>query len=155
MTTNRNSKLRPKTIRLGLICLCILAPLGAASLVAPAAAEPGDHGLGGLIHERLRAGGPFFTAQERAVIDRACGYGPGEWDGYSLNTENDVLHCADGRRVDDPAVRAVLRAAAPRISRRVSAVMASPEVEAAIARITEEATASTMAAVRLRFGEDD
>lgn len=148
---------RKSTIRLGLICLCILTPLAAAGLAAPAAAESDDdHGLGALINTRLRAGGSFFTADERAVIERACGYAPGEWDGFSLNTHNNVLHCANGRRVSDPAVRQVLAAAGPRIEARVNAVMESPEVVAAIDRISEEATATAMAAVsRLGFDEDD
>jgi len=148
---------RKPTISLGLICLCILAPLGAVSLAVPAAAESDDdHGLGALINARLRAGGSFFTPDERAVIERACGYAPGEWDGFSLNTHNGVLHCTNGSRVSDPAVWRVLAAAEPRIERRVNEVMESPEVIAAIDRITDEATASAMAAVsRLGLDEDD
>ena len=156
MDMKRKSTFRPRATRLGLICLCILAPVAASSLAAPAAAETDDdHGLGELINARLRAGGPFFTAEERAVIERACGYASGEWDGLSFNTHSGVLHCTNGRRVSDPAVRQVFAAAEPRIERRVSEVMESPEVIAAIDRITDEATASAMAAVRLRFVEDD
>ena len=118
------------------------------SLAAPAAAESDDdHGLGALINTRLRAGGPFFTPDERAVIERACGYAPGEWDGMSFNTHNNVFHCTNGRRVSDPAVRRVLTAAEPRIEARVNEVMASPEVVAAIDRISDEATATAMAEV--------
>ena len=111
--------------------------------------------LGELITSRLRAGGPFFTNEEKAVIDRACGYAPGEWDGFELNTRDDVLICTDGRRVDTPEVRRVLDAARPRIERRVEEIMDSAEVRGAIARITSHATARAMRAMETAFAATD
>lgn len=133
--------------RAGLICLVLALSTAMAGAAAPAAAESDDEGLGAMITARLRAGGPFFTAEERAVIDRACGYAPGEWDGFEFNTNNGVLRCTNGRRVDDPEVRRVIRAASPRIEARVERVMESAEVRAAIARVTERATARAMRAM--------
>lgn len=130
--------------RIGVICLAVALPAALAGLAAPAAAAPDDEGLGDLINQRLRADGPFFTADERAVIDRACGYAPGEWDGFSMNTNDGVLRCTNGRRVDSPEVRGVLRAAEPRIEARVERVMESAEVQDAIARVTERATSRAM-----------
>jgi len=111
--------------------------------------------LGELITSRLRAGGPFFTDDERAVIDRACGYSAGEWDGFELNTRDDVLICSNGRRVDTPEVRRVLDAARTRIRRRVDDVMESADVRGAIARITSDATARAMRAMDAAFAATD
>ena len=109
-----------------------------------AAGHDGDEGLGALISQRLRAGGSFFTADEQAVIRSACGYGDGEWDGFEISFDDDVLICENGRRVDSPEVRRVMRQAAPRIASRVGEVMGSEEVRGRIGRITERATARAM-----------
>jgi len=125
----------------------------AASIEARAEAQGEE--LGRLIDSRLRAGGPFFTPEERVVIERACGYAQGEWDGYQVNIQNDVLTCTNGRRASGPEVRAVLAAAEPRIEARVEALMSSPEITQAIARISEEATAEAMRGVTLAMAELD
>jgi hypothetical protein len=124
-----------------------LAAGGLAVAALPAQAEPGDSALSSLVQQHLRAGGSWFTAEERTVIERACGYAPGEWDGYELNLSERVLICENGRRVADPEVRRVMRAAAPRISRRVNAVMARDDVRAAINRVAAEASARAMRAL--------
>ena len=111
---------------------------------ALAAASPAERNLDTVIEHAIHDGGPFFTPSERAVIERACGYRPGEWDGFSMNDMNGVMTCANGRRVDSPEVRAVLRAAAPRIAARVNAAMNRPEVRAAISRVSDEAVAQAM-----------
>ena len=49
----------------------------------------------------------------------------------------------------------MLAAAQPRIQARVEAIMASPEVQAAIARITEEATAEAMRSLDLAEADLD
>lgn len=130
----------------------------AAPTQAPAATDgiedAGDR-LGSLITSRLRAGGPLFTAEEQAVINRACGYAPGQWDGFAINTRNRTLICEDGRRVDSPEVRRVLAAAEPRIEARVEAVMESADVRGAIARISADATARAHRALAAAFADDD
>lgn len=114
---------------------------------AEARAEAAGDRLGAQIERAIRADGPFFTAEERAVIEAACGYPAGSWDGFSANMHDRTFVCTNGRRVDSAEVRAVMRAAGPRIGARVSAAMNSPEVRAAMARVTSEATAAAMAAV--------
>lgn len=133
-----------------LITIALAVTLAAPS--APAAADPatdaGDH-LGTLINDRLRADGPFFTPPERAVIERACGYAPGSWDGFEININNGTLICTNGRRVEGPEIRAVLTAAEPRIEARVERLMASAEINEAIARVAEEAAAEALRGVEL------
>jgi hypothetical protein len=114
---------------------------------AEAQAEEAGDRLGAQIERAIRADGPFFTAEERTVIEAACGYPAGSWDGFSANMHDRTFVCTNGRRVDSAEVRAVMRAAGPRIGARVGAVMSSPEVRAAIERVTSEATAAAMAAV--------
>ena len=130
------------------ILLPALIAAGLAATTLPAMAESGDQGLGRLIHQRLREGGPFFTGPEQAVINRACGYAPGEWDGFEANHQGDTFVCTNGRRVNDPEVRRVMRQAAPRISSRVNRVMASAEVRDRIDAIADEATERAMRAMR-------
>jgi hypothetical protein len=132
--------------------LAMIAVAAVAALAAPIAAhEPDTHrSIGALVQQHLRAGGPFFTGEDRALIERACGYAPGEWDGFELNHSNDVLICTNGRRVDDPEVRAAIDRAAPRISRQVRAVMARDDVRAAINRVAARATERAMRALARR-----
>lgn len=123
----------------------------AAGLTAgPVAAgeKEADARLDVLIERGIREGGSFFTAGERAVIEAKCGYAPGSWDGFQVNMIGDVLHCANGRRVDGPEVQAVMRAAAPRIERRVQAVMRRPEVIAAMNRVAREAEVEAVRELR-------
>lgn len=130
--------------RIGVIYSVLALPVALAGFASPAGAVQGDEGLGDLVTSRLRADGPLFTSEERAVIDRACGYGSGEWDGFEFNTSNGILRCTNGRRVDSREVRQVIRAAEPRIEARVRRLMASAEVREAIARVTRLATARAM-----------
>lgn len=120
-----------------------------ATTAAAASAEEAGERLGEAIERGLRAEGPFFTEAERAVIERACGYAPGQWDGFDVNMDDDALICADGRRADGAELRAVLRAAGPRIEARVARMMASPEVAGAIARIAEQAAAEATRGIEL------
>jgi hypothetical protein len=109
-----------------------------------------EDALSALIDRHLRSGGSWFTPAERAVIERKCGYAPGAWDGFEANLSNGVFTCRDGRRVDDPEVRAVLKAAAPRIEARVEAVMKRADVASAIARVAETAAAEALAEMEAR-----
>jgi hypothetical protein len=129
------------------LALAASAPAAAHDPAAEARAEEAGERLGARIQAALRAEGPFFTAEERSVIERACGYPPGSWDGFEANMSDGVFVCSDGRRVDSPEVRAVMEAAGPRIGRRVSAVMGSPEVRGEIERVSREATRAALAAV--------
>jgi hypothetical protein len=132
----------------------VAVALAAAALGGPAAAHEPDarteaagERLGSLIESRLRAGGPFFEAGERAAIERACGYPAGSWDGFEASMSDGVFHCTNGRRVDSAEVRAVMEAAGPRIGRRVEAVMESAEVTGAIEEVARTAEAEAMRGV--------
>lgn len=150
MTGNEPRNSRAMAAGLGLAGL-LAAGLALAALPAAAVAQGDDEAaeqrLEGMIQQALRADGPFFTDAERAVIERKCGYAPGSWDGFDINASNGVLTCANGRRVDDPEVRAIMEAAGPRIGARVRSAMARPEVRAAISEIAREATATALAAL--------
>jgi hypothetical protein len=145
----------------------VLAGLAAAWFVAAAGVAAGmdrdgswgpnsrseaQRGLTAMINREIRAEGPFFTPSEQAVIVKACGYRPGEWDGYSAHDVDGELHCANGRVVDSPELRAVMRAAQPRIERRVEAVMARADIQAAIARLAEAESVAAMRRLAERRG---
>lgn len=110
-------------------------------------------GLSRIVHRELRAGGPFFTASERALVERKCGYAPGQWDGFEANISNGILTCSNGRRVDDAEVRAMLRVAGPRIGRRVREVMARPAVAEAVDHVARVATERALRRVRARHAD--
>jgi len=131
------------------------APAGAAAPGAATSAEASGEALGRTIESRLRADGPFFTPEERVVIERACGYAPGEWDGFEISLGGDVLTCTNGRRAEGAEVRAVLAAARPRIEARVGRVMASAEVRGAIARVAEVAAAEATREIALAMANLD
>jgi hypothetical protein len=137
------------------LLLCAVTAVSLAVAAAPGEAQERARGeesvaegrLERLIHDGLREGGPFFTPQERAVIERACGYAPGSWDGFQANMSDGVFHCSNGRRVDSPEVRAVMAAAGPRIGARVSRTMDSAEVQAAIRQLAVQAQAAALASI--------
>jgi hypothetical protein len=135
-----------KTLSLVTLAALFLVPVTAA-------ASPESERLGDLIRREMRAGGPWFNAGESALIERKCGYAPGQWDGYRMETRNGVFICTNGRRVDDPEMRAMLHAAQPRIAARVRTVMASPVIRAAMNDVTREATERAMRRLRERQGD--
>jgi hypothetical protein len=131
-----------------------------AAFAAPGAAqrssdrngvEAAEDRLNDVINNAIHADGPFFNAQERALVERKCGYAPGSWNGLSFNMSDGVLHCTNGRRVDDAEVRAMMEVAGPRISARVDAALARPEVAAAIEATAERAAARALREVREEF----
>ena len=129
-----------------LICAAALAAAAAgAETRAPAAADREGEALSALIDRELRSGGSWFTPAERAVIERKCGYAPGEWDGFEANLSNGRFTCSNGRVVaDDPEMRALFKAVEPRIRARVEAVMARADVTAAIGRVAAVAAAEAL-----------
>lgn len=130
-----------------------LAVLAALALAPAAVASPESEALGDLIRREMRAGGPWFNARESALIERKCGYRPGQWDGYRMESRNGVFICTNGRRVDDPEMRAMLEGARPRISARVRTVMASPAVRDAIDRVARNATDRALRRLRARHAD--
>jgi hypothetical protein len=120
------------------------------SLASPAVAQDVDAAetrLERTIEQAMESDGPWLLPAERALIARKCGYAPGTRDGESLTMSNGVLICANGRRVDDPEVRAMVGVAGPRISRRVRAVMDSPAVKDALAAVSNGAVQRALQAL--------
>lgn len=140
--------MKPAPIRAAALAALALALTGPAPASGPPQAQ--EEALSTLIDRNLRSGGSWFTSEERAVIERKCGYAPGEWDGFEANLSDATFTCRGGRVVDDPEMRAVLKAAAPRIEARVEAVMARADVAAAIGRVAEAAAAETLRQVEAR-----
>ncbi len=95
---------------------------------------------------------PWLTESERALIERECGYGRGEWDGRNVSISDGVLTCSNGRRVDSPQVREAMRAAGDRISARVAAIMDRPSIRAAIEAVADEARIEALARLGERWG---
>lgn len=118
----------------------------------PAAAqdrqEDAGNRLSETINSALEADGPWLLPQERALIARKCGYSAAEAESDSISMNDGVLICSNGRRVDDPETRAMMRVAGERISRRVNAVMESPAVRNAIAAVSDEAVREALEGLR-------
>jgi len=132
----------------------IFATCVAIAVTQPAEAQSGRSDaqarLQAEIQRAIHAEGPMLLASERALIERKCGYAPGSWDGENFSMTNGILICSNGRRVDDPEVRSMMAVAGRRISRRVNAAMASPQIRAAIDAVAEEAEAEALAALAER-----
>lgn len=124
----------------------VLTLSGAASANGSRAEAAGDR-LRATIERAIKGEGPFFTPQERALVEAKCGYAPGSWDGFEAKVHDGVFVCRDGRRVDDPQMRAMLAVAEPRISRRVRAAMEREDVQGAIRAVAEQAQRQAMQAV--------
>jgi hypothetical protein len=142
--------MKPKSIPAAALAALALALAAAAAAPVQARAEAEQDELSALIDRELRSGGSWFTPAERGVIERKCGYAPGTWDGFEANLSRGTFVCRDGRVVDDPEVRAVLRAAAPRIEARVGAVMERADVAATIARVAGAAAARALGRAEAR-----
>jgi hypothetical protein len=126
--------------------------VGAAEAKEPGAA--GDR-LRAVIERAIKAEGPFFTAEERAVIERKCGYAPGSFDGFEGDMSEGGFRCRDGRRVDDPEMRALLAVAVPRIERRVEAAMERADIEGAVKAVAREKEAEMLRILdRARIAEE-
>jgi hypothetical protein len=139
--------MRTVVVLAGVLGLGVVALGGGAGAASAGPSRGAEDRLGERIEAAIKADGPFFTAAERAVIERKCGYPAGSFDGYEVNISDGVLTCKGGRRVDDAEMRALLAVAEPRIGRRVQAVMQSAEVQGAIRAVADEATREALAAI--------
>ena len=143
MATARRSRFDFRFAAL-MLAAALTAALAFSSAPAAAAEDQGEARLDRIIQDALREGGPFFEADERAVIERKCGYAPGSWDGFDVNVSNGIFICNNGRHLDDPEMRAIMARAEPRIQQRVHTVMHRPEIEAAISEVARHAAAEAM-----------
>jgi hypothetical protein len=119
-------------------------PVAAHQAEGARGADAAGDRLGDTIERAIREDGPFFTPDEQAVIERACGYPAGSFDGFSVSMSERELRCSNGRRVSSPEVLAVMDSARPRIEARVDRVMNSPGVRRAIDAVSSEATAEAL-----------
>jgi|GEM_PF-3505484 len=116
------------------------------SAFAQDADETGSR-LGRTIEQAMKEEGPWLLAAEQALIARKCGYAAEIRGSDSITMSDGILICANGRRVDDPEVRAMVAAAGPRISRRVQAVMDSPGVRNALSLVADGAVQRALEAL--------
>jgi hypothetical protein len=131
--------------------LILSAALAFASTVPATAqdqSETPEIRLSRTIDSALEAEGGWLLPAERALIDRKCGYVGEDADRGTVSMSDGVLICSNGRRVDDPEVRAMVEVAGERISRRVHAVMESPAVRNAIAAVSDEAVREALESLR-------
>jgi hypothetical protein len=121
-------------------------------MVGPAAAQDGDAAaearLDRTIDQAMKADGPWLLPAEQALIERKCGYARGSRASQSVNMSDGVLVCENGRRIDDPEVRAMTSVAGPRIAKRVHAVMESPAVRNAISMVADGAVQRALESLR-------
>lgn len=139
-----------KTIWIGGAVLAVAVLAAGGNAATPRDSAQAE--LSTLLNRQIRAEGSFFTAAEQKVIVEKCGYAPGEWDGFDASMIDGSFHCTNGRRLDDPQIRAVMHAAQPRIERRVNAVMRQASVRAAIDRVAGEATREALARLEAKRG---
>jgi hypothetical protein len=104
--------------------------------------------LGRTIERAIEAEGPWLLPAEQALIERKCGYAPGTRNSDSITINDGILICENGRRVDDPEVRAMMATVGPRISRRVQAVMNSQSVRNAISAVADGAVQRALESLR-------
>lgn len=126
----------------------VAAGIGFAS---PTMAQPEGGRIGEVVSAAIEADGPIVTEAEKRLIQDKCGYGESEWSGRNIMMRQGVLHCANGRQVDDPEVRAVVEAIGERARARVEAVMNRPEVRRAMSGEIEAEVRERMR----RFDEEE
>jgi hypothetical protein len=74
--------------------------------------------------------GPILSQTDEAMIRAKCGTGPARNSGIQFN--GGALVCSNGRRVDDPEVRALAARIDSRVKAHLDRVMRRPEVKAAL-----------------------
>jgi len=116
--------------------------VAAMGLASPSLAKPDHNGVGRVVAEAIEREGPMITDAERATIRAKCGGGE---EGDSITSRDGVLICKNGRRVDDPEVRAIVARVGDRAAAHVASVMARPQVRQAL---SGEALRAARAALR-------
>lgn len=113
------------------------------------ARETADARLSAAVEREMAAQGPIVTAEDRALIARKCGYGANEARNDNVNIGNDMMHCANGKRIPmDSELRAMSKRVSDRANRHVDHALKSASVALAMAEVTQEATERAMKEVR-------
>lgn len=127
-----------------------LAIISVAALVAApgSARERAGEKLSAAIHREMAAQGPIITDADHALIARKCG-APAGARHNNVRIDDDMLHCANGRRVAmDAETRAMTRRISARAQRHADLAMKSAAVAEAQAQVAEEAAARAMKQAR-------
>lgn len=122
--------------------LIMIALAGAGA--APLAGQNPDR-IGAAVSAAMRDGDPIVTDSDNAMIRAKCGYTADEARQRDVSFNDGALQCSNGRVVKDAQTEEMSRRISARASAKVNAVMARPEVRAAI---SGEATARAREAVR-------
>ncbi len=105
------------------------------------ARETAEERLSTAVEREMAAQGPIVTAEDQALIARKCGYGANEARNDNVNIGNDMMHCANGKRVPmDNELRAMSKRVSDRANRHVERAMKSASVALATAEIAQEAS---------------
>ena len=122
----------------------------AAFAAAPASArETAEQRLSTAVEREMAAQGPIVTAEDRALIARKCGYAANETRNDNINIGNDMMHCANGKRIPmDTELRAMSKRVSDRANRHVERAMKSASVALATAEVTREATERALKEMR-------
>jgi hypothetical protein len=122
----------------------------AAFAAAPGSArETAQERLSTAVEHEMAAQGPIVTAEDRALIARKCGYGANEAKSDNINIGNDMMHCANGKRIPmDGELRAMSNRISERANRHVDRALKSASVSLAMAEVTHEATERALKEVR-------
>ncbi|MBX3564200.1 MAG: hypothetical protein KF730_06435 [Sphingomonas sp.] len=129
-----------------------LAALGATMLATAPATAPFHHedGLGAAIRAAGERQDPIVTKADKALIAAKCGYAA-DWDGHNISINDGVLKCADGRKIDDPEVRAMSKAISARADKYVEGIMSDPAVKRAMDGTIERETRAALEKVRAKL----
>ena len=122
--------------------LIMITLAGAGS--APLSGRDPDR-IGAAVSAAMRDGEPIVTDSDNAMIRAKCGYTAEEARRRNVSFNDGALKCGNGRVVKDAQTEEMSRRISARATAKVKAVMARPDVRAAI---NGEATARAREAVR-------
>lgn len=113
------------------------------------APEPGrDDELSAAIKSAGERQDPIVTKADKALIAAKCGYAA-DWNGDNISINNGVLKCANGKKVDDPEVRAMSKAISARAEKYVEGIMSDPAVKRAMDGTIERETKAALEKARV------
>lgn len=136
--------------------IAYLAILSVAALATTPgnANETAEKRLSAAVESEMAAQGPIVTAEDRALIARKCGYGANETWSDNVNIGNDMMHCANGKRVPmDRELHAMSDRVSERANRHVERALKSTKVALATAEVEQEAMERALKEMRRSLKE--
>ncbi len=129
-------------IRIAYLAITSVAVLAA---LPGSANETAEKRLSTAVEREMAAQGPIITAEDRALIARKCGYSAADAKNENINITNDMLHCANGKRIPmDSELRAMSNRISDRANRHVDRALKSASVARATAEIARQASERAM-----------